>query len=207
MKRYPALFVFSGILAVLFITSCASQPAHSLPVVSNTVPETMHVPFSIGRLAVMSPQRPNSELSHTYSLLEGAVFQLKELRPALRIVDRANLQLLLNEQRLELSGSVSDETAVQVGRILGVDGVLLYRIEGPTYRDRAFAAFKGYLPPVLVSTKIIMVDSAEVVFHNVVTSSIDDVAEDSFWLLEPSVQAALDRVVAQTITDLKHAFR
>jgi len=167
----------------------------------------MHVPSSIGRLAVMYPQKQNPELSNTYSRLEGAAFQLKELRPALRIVDRDNLQVLLAEQRFELSGAVSDETAVQVGRILGVDGILLYRIEGPTYRDRAFAVFQGYLPPVLVSTKIIMVDSAEVVFHNVVTSSIDDVATDSFWLLEPYVQAALDRVVAQTITDLKHAFR
>jgi hypothetical protein len=52
-----------------------------------------------------------------------------------------------------------------------------------------------------------MVDSAEVVFHNVVTSAVDDPAADSFWRLDPSVQAALDRVVAQTITDLKHAFR
>lgn len=153
------------------------------------------------------PHRQSVELTGTYDRLEGAAFQLKELRPALRIVDRSNLELLLNEHRLELSGAVSDETAARVGRLLGVDGILLYRIEGPTYRDRAFAVFRGYLPPVLVSTKIIMVDSAEVVFHNVVTSAIDDPAADSFWRLDPSVQAALDRVVAQTITDLKHAFR
>jgi hypothetical protein len=175
--------------------------------VSKTAPESAHVPSSIGRLAVVYPHRQSVGLTGTYDRLEGAAFQLKELRPALRIVDRSNLELLLNEHRLELSGAVSDETAARVGRLLGVDGILLYRIEGPTYRDRAFAAFRGYLPPVLVSTKIIMVDSAEVVFHNVVTSAVDDPAADSFWRLDPSVQAALDRVVAQTITDLKHAFR
>ncbi len=56
-------------------------------------------------------------------------------------------ETILNEQRLQVSGTVSDATAVHMGRILGADSVLLYHIEAPNMRDRTLARVSGDLPP------------------------------------------------------------
>ena len=45
--------------------------------------------------------------------------------PFLRIVDRENMDRILEEQRLGLSGVVDQETAVQVGNLMGAQAVLM----------------------------------------------------------------------------------
>ena len=46
---------------------------------------------------------------------------------------------IIAEQRFQVEGLVSEESAVRIGRMLGVDSVLMYRIDGSTLRDRFFA--------------------------------------------------------------------
>ncbi|MBI4400781.1 MAG: hypothetical protein HY581_04025 [Nitrospirae bacterium] len=177
-----------------------------------TVPPSIQVPLNIERLAILYPKTYNKELLDAYTRLEGLAFQLKELRPFLRIVDRFNLDAVLGEQRFQVGGAVSDESAIRLGRLLGVDGILLYRIEGPTLRDRFFSKYYGDLPPYVVTSKIIMVESAEVVFHNVVTTPVGRPGMPMpFFFNDPhmdvQVRAALDHGIAQTTEDLRHAFR
>jgi len=140
-----------------------------------------------------------------YAQLAGATIQFKASRPWLRIVERFDLPIIHSEQRFQLSGAVSDETVLGVGRLLGVDSVLLYQIEGPNVRDRILAKMYGELPPFTVTSKVIRVESAEVVYHNVVTVPVMHDNSDNF--LQPLSQVALDRGIAQTIADLQHAFR
>ena len=127
-------------------------------------------------------------------------------------MDRSYLSQILDEQRLQAGGSVSDDTAIRIGRLLGVDSVLLYDIEGPTRRDWLFARSHDDVPPYVVTSKVILVESAEVVFHNVVTAPVDGQDRntsrnfDSAALSRVS-RAILDRGVVQTIEDLRHAFR
>jgi hypothetical protein len=89
--------------------------------------------------------------------------------------------------------------------------VLIYLIEGPTLRDRLFARRHRDLPPVTVTSKIIRVESGEVVYHNVVTARVDE-TEGSGWSLSDHVdyqgwsREALDRGVMQTVHDLRRAF-
>jgi hypothetical protein len=45
--------------------------------------------------------------------------------PFLRIVDRENMDRILEEQRLSLSGVVDQETAVRVGNLMGAQAVLM----------------------------------------------------------------------------------
>ncbi len=147
-----------------------------------------------------------------YSRLEGAAFQLKELRPDIRIFDRANLQRILSEQQFQFSGPVAEETAVRAGRMLGVDSVLLYEIRGPSARDRLFARDSSEIPPLSVSSKIIQVENGEVVFHNVVTAAVDesDAGGGGFgseFAAAPLIRSALARGVDRTIADLRQAFR
>jgi hypothetical protein len=117
----------------------------------------------------------------------------------------------MTEQRFQVTGAVTDDSAVRVGQLLGVDSVLLYSIEGPSLRGRFFARRLSDIGPITVTTKIIRVESAEVVYHNVVTAPMYDGGPGD-WSLSDNVdyyqvsRAALDRGVTQTISDLRQAF-
>jgi len=203
-----------GFLLLPLLVGCHTtvSSAKPVPLTWNTVPPSLLVPLDVERLAVLYPKTYSRELMEAYAHLEGAAFQLKAQRPSLRIVDRFNLPSILSEQRLQMSGAVSDETAIRIGRLLGVDSVLIYHIEGPTMRDRLFARYYGDLPPFMVTSKIVRVESAEVVFYNVVTTRMAGPNDGSSMSLtesdlQPTIRVALEDGVAQTIADLRNAFR
>ena len=195
------------LLPVLIACQNVVLPAPSSPEVFSTVPSAVQVPFSIERLAIFYPETVDRRLMNAYLRLEGGTFQLKELRPALKLVERFDLLRVLDEQRFQLSGAVSDETAVHLGRLLGIDSVALYRVEGPSIRDRALARVVGGLPPVVVTSKIILIENAEVVFLNAVTVPVEVAIDQALASIDSQLQIALDRGVAQTIADLRRAFR
>lgn len=181
--------------------------------VEHTVPTSLRVPSDVERLAILYQNSLHSEEREAYQRLEGAVFQIKELRPSLKIIERSALGAILKEHQFQLGGSVAEETAIRVGRLLGTDSVLIYTIQGPTLRDRVFAEDSTDLPPFLVTSKIIEVESAEIVYHNVVTARIEGPLENEGYFLfsresaRPLMRQALGRGVDQTIADLRHAFR
>lgn len=194
------------LLSLLATLGCQTMPPRpSTDSVRNTVPSSLFVPMTVERLAILYPRTYNRKLMDAYAQLAGATIQFKASRPWLRIVERFDLPIIHSEQRFQLSGAVSDETVLGVGRLLGVDSVLLYQIEGPTVRDRVFARMYGEMPPYTVTSKVIRVESAEVVYHNVVTVPVMHGSDDDF--LQPLSQIALGRGIAQTIADLQHAFR
>jgi hypothetical protein len=170
-----------------------------------------NVPSDIQRIAVLYPRSSNPEFSEAYQRLEGAVFQLKARRPTLRIVDRFHVPMLRSEQEFQYAGSVTDESAVRAGRMLGVDSVLLYTIDGPAMRDRLFVDRPSQLRPITVTAKIVRVETAEIVYHNVVTTRMDDGGRWG-WTLSDSTDVqqlgreALDRGVRQAMSDLQRAF-
>ncbi len=94
---------------------------------------------------------------------------------------------------------------------LGCRQCVIYRIEGPTLRDRFFARQHRDLPPVTITSKIIRVESGEVAYHNVVTAHVDE-AEGSGWSLSDNIdyhrwsREALDRGIMQTVHNLRRAF-
>lgn len=203
-----------GVLPLLFVFGCQSTlpPPEARVSAKGTMMSSIAIPIDVQRLAIVYPQTSNTEVRDAYVRLEGATFQLKDQRPSLKIVDRFNLPALLTEQRLQLGGAVSEETAVRLGRLLGADSVLIYRIEGPTWRDRLWARQHSDLPPVIVMSKIIRVESAEVVFHNVVTARIEDQPEWGWSVAEATDfqrfnRAALERGIVQTVHDLQRAFQ
>lgn len=209
-----------GWVAVVLLSVMTGCPAPMVqgqrdPTLPRIVPSSLRIPNNIARLAVLYPPTSNRMVAEAYSQLDGAAFQLKEDRPSLQIVDRSNLPTLLQEADFQYSGMVSDESAVKLGRVLGVDSVLLYRIEGPSLRDWIFAQYSGSLPPFVLISKIIRVETAEIVYHNVVSASVEKPAKRYFRKpllfsesqFQPSLYAALDRGVAQTVADLRHAFR
>ena len=200
-------------MAALMVAGCSnSLPPPPAIGEMDLPPSFLAIPRDVQRLAVLYPRGANPEWSSAYSRLEGAVFQLKAYRPALRIVDRSHISTVFTEQRFQAGGLVSDESAVRIGQMLGVDSVLIYRIDGPTLRDRFWARQPRDLPPITVTSKIIRVESAEVVYYNVVTARVAE-AEGSRWSRSDNVdyqrwsREAVDRGIIQTVSDLRRAFQ
>ncbi len=52
--------------------------------------------------------------------------------PIYEIMDRANIETILNEQAFQLSGIVDDETAVRIGKLVGVDAIWTGNVEEKT---------------------------------------------------------------------------
>jgi len=213
-RRSDAVGFAIGPLLLFLLAGCQATDGHverGVPV-RNTISSSLRVPIHIQRLAVLYPKPHHRALTDAYSRLESAALQLKEQRPFLQIVDRVDLAEILGEQRLQIGGSVYDDSAVRIGRLLGVDSVLIYRIESPSLRDQVWARYSGVMPPLTVTSKIILVESGEVVFHNVVTAPMGRFAERAGLLLsgmypEPHLLEAVDRGVSRTIADLRHAFQ
>lgn len=199
--------VVAGLL--LGVTGCQTPPPVPSPLVFPAPP--VLIPRDVQRIAVFYPPSSNPEMADAYNRLEGATFQLKAHRPDLKIVDRFHLPALLDEHRFQLTGAVADESAVRIGRILGVDTVLIYRIDGPSYRDRLWARSHHDLPPVTVTSKMIRVESAEVLYHRVVVARIED-APSWGWSVSDSVdyrrlsREAMERGITQTVLELGRAF-
>ena len=170
------------------------------------------VPYQVRRLAVWYPRAGEQEVAYGYTRLEEATFQLKQQRSWIKIVDRRNLEQLTEEQRFQLSGRVADDSAVQVGKWLGADSMVLFRIEGPSWRERLLARMYGKMPPFVVSSKIISLESGEVLYHDVVsatplpgTGEWSDYASD--YELRPAMHAALNQALSSAILHLRRSFR
>lgn len=143
-----------------------------------------------------------------YTRLEGAAFQLKSQRASLKIVDRSDRDIILSEQVLQSGGTINETTATHVGKILGADSVLLFHIDFPSLRDRMMARMLGDLPPIVMTSKIISIESGEVIYHDVVTVPIEKVdRETPFYSMNPNLQTALTHGVLRTVEDLEEAFR
>ena len=202
-----------ALLLLSALAGCQAAPSvPARPLVWQTILPDLRVPLHVQRLAVLYPRTQDRLTMDAYARLAGAAFRLKEQRPSLRILERFDLPTIQYEQRFQLSGAVSDESALRVGLLLGVDSVLLYRIEEPSVRDRVYARLYSDLPPFTVTSKIIMVESGEVVYHNVVTAPIARPHQPvPHFFSDPEMgqqfRAALDRGIVQTIADLRHAFR
>ncbi|HSF68349.1 MAG TPA: hypothetical protein VLA67_13085 [Nitrospiraceae bacterium] len=211
-RRSLAIELMAIVATAVLAISCANAAKLTAPGLwSRSEPSVLPIPADVLQMAVLYPRGGTSDWSSAYGRLEEAAFQLKTFRPNLRIIDRSHMQVIVSEQRFQVGGLVSEDSAIRIGQMLGVDSVLIYRIDGPTLRDRFFARQHRDLPPVTITSKIIRVESGEVVYHNVVTAHTDE-TEDSGWSLSDNVdyhrwsREVLDRGIMQTVRDLHSAF-
>ena len=146
-------------------------------------------------------------MTYGYNRLEQATLHLKRQRSWIKIVERHDIDQLTNEQRWQLSGRVGDDNVVRIGKWLGANSLLLFRIEGPTIRERMLARFYGRMPPFVVSSKIVSVESGEVLYDDIITAMAvpesgewDDYASD--YELQPALRAVLDQALSAAIVHL-----
>ncbi len=212
MKPHDSAGVLLGLACLAALAGCASVFRSVTGDVTHTVSPGDQIPIHVERLAILYPKTYTKELLNGYLKLEAATFQLKSRRPGLRIVDRFHLPDILDEQRFQLAGGVSDDSAVHLGRLLGIDSVVIFNIDMPGLRERTLARLYGNLPPVVVTSKLIKIETGEVLYYNVVASIIPD--PQGGWagfgneqLIQPAILAALDRGLRRTVEDLHRAFR
>jgi hypothetical protein len=207
MPVIRVMFVLGLLIGLAGCRTDMSAPTAS----SHPLTQATLVPHDVHRIAVLYPQSTNVEWTQAYHRLEGETFSLKVHRPELMIIDRVNLPILLGEHRLQLTGAVADDSAIHIGRLLGVDSVLIYRIEGPSLRDRLWARRASDLPPVSVTSKLIRVESAEVLYHRVIIAPIEKLSAWTESMAESQdyqrlSRDALDRGIMQTVVELGRAF-
>jgi len=170
------------------------------------------VPQHVRRLVVWYPRTWEQDVLYGYSRLEQAAFELKKQRSWIQIVERRNIELLTDEQRLQVSGRVADDSAMRVGKLLGADSVLCFRVDMPSWRDRMLARFYGRMPPLVVSSKIISVESGEVLYHDTVIAMATPLSGEwseyaSDYELQPALRSALDHALSGAIAHLNQSFR
>jgi hypothetical protein len=69
--------------------------------------------------------------------------------PFLRVVDREHMQAILQEQKLQLSGVIDDQTAVQVGQLVGAQAILTgtvlsYDAQNGNLRNTTRTGYESY---------------------------------------------------------------
>ncbi|MFH1250002.1 MAG: CsgG/HfaB family protein [bacterium] len=96
------------------------------------------------------------------------IVSFEMLKRGLKIVDRANTETILREQKIGISGIVDEKTAPNVGKLLGVQAILTGSINEYTTTE-VDVAFKG--PPsyltisaVGLTLKLIDTETGEVVW-------------------------------------------
>ena len=79
--------------------------------------------FNVAVLPFTSSDKQSALASKVKAHAMTALIEVKD--PFLKVVDRENLERILEEQRLSLSGVVDEQTAVRAGNLMGAQAVLM----------------------------------------------------------------------------------
>lgn len=202
-----------AILAACLLTACRSTPTTNVQEASDhSMANLARVPSHVTRVAVWYPRTVERDVAYGYMKLEHATFQIKQHRPWIRIVERRAIETVIDEQRLQVSGRVADDSAISIGKWLGADSLVLFQIQRPSWRDRVWARMDEQMAPVVVTSKIISVETGEVLYHDIVR--VLPVSPRGTWdgygsdaELQPVLRASLDQAVSRATAHLAHAFR
>lgn len=184
---------------LLMLTACYGHSIGPAREVWSSTPQTVSVPATIRYLAVIHPDAPTRILSDAYRRLDGIVFQLKDHRPTLHILERQDLEKLLLAQQQELGFGVLEERVHGLGRLLGLDALLFFDIRAST--DASMAS-------VTMTSKLVELESSEVLFHTVVISRTRRSPRGSLnaAIDSQAMRLALDQAIVQMARDLRNAF-
>lgn len=207
LRRVP---VAAWAMSALLLSGCRTElPPVAKPVVAPPGPP---IPHHVSRVAVFYPAAQERDVAYGYARLEQAVLQLKRQRPWVRVPDRRHLTAVTAEQRLQSSARFSDDGAVHIGRLLGADSIVVFHIDGPSWRDRLLARMHGTMPPVVVSSMVVRVETGEVLYHDMVvrtpnpgTRGWEAFASD--FELQPLLRSSLEQSLSEAIVNLNEAFR
>lgn len=118
--------------------------------------------------------------------------------PSYEVIDRGALDQVIQEQKLGTTGAISQETAAQLGKLLGADALVVGAVT--EYRPRNFLIF----PPAraTVSARMVATNTSEIEWAGIATSGWQPIKWvtcvfwplGAFWTVtSPSEQNRLER--------------
>jgi hypothetical protein len=211
INRLAVLTTFV-VVNLLIQVACRTVPPTNDVKSTAPPPSASSIPLSVNRLAIWYPPTSEKEEAYGYRRLAQAVFEGKKHRPWLKILERRDLNVLQGEVGLQLAGRVADETAISIGRWLGADSVALFQIESPSWRDRMYARIYETMPPIMVMSKVLSVESGEILYQDMVTSRPhppsgrwDDYRTDAD--VQVGLKSALDQALSAAVEHLEQSFQ
>jgi hypothetical protein len=124
------------------------------------------------RVAVIVPSVTDPMLLNAYARLDADTDYLLQKGLGSQIVDRSDLTAVHEEQHRQYFEPAGEETTVRLGRLLGADTLIVYRIKTPELRERLFADRADQLSPVTIFSKVVRVETGEEVWTHAVTVEI-----------------------------------
>src|SRR2546428_1068775 len=100
-------------------------------------------------------------LANAYARLDADTDHLFQIGLGSHIVERSELAAVNDEQHRQYFEPAAENTTVRLGRLLGADVLILYRIKVPALRERLFAVEAGQMSPVTIFSKAMRVETGE----------------------------------------------
>ena len=131
---FTYLFVPAIWFLVLFFNGCAAPKIKT----SMLVPAKAHEAGKLRRIAVLPfAGRGGNQVS---TELEALLVNIRICdKPYFKVIERASLENIMREQKLNLTGAVEEETAVTVGKLVGAEGIILGSVLTNIAEDKHFS--------------------------------------------------------------------
>ncbi len=110
----------TGLIRSMRIAALSALAAGAVAAQADTRPTIAVVPFTNGALGAAQ-----AELAPLSAGMQDLLIYSLSANAKIRVVERENLQSLINEQNLGASGRVSSETAAHLGKILGAGHMIM----------------------------------------------------------------------------------
>ena len=145
----------------------------------------------------------NEALLHqAYDRLESKTWQIISNQGGVQVLERRNLEVVRKEQHLQRLYAMDEESAVRIGRLVGAQGVLIYRIRLPSWRDR-FLVDEEILP-ITFGGRLLEVETGTVLWSETVTLTSSDCESSRCWFggkpratLWPTIKEGIDQLVGK----------
>lgn len=159
------------------------------------------------RVAILVPRQPDHAVAGAYAKLESRTATLFQTVLGSQVVERADLSSVQAEQAWQYSHAADERSIVSVGKLVGADALVLYRIVTPDLAERLFAEAGDQLSPVTVLAKVVGVETGLVLWTHEVTEPVRSAGrhlsrEGGY---DPGVQQAIDRGVDEMLAALAEA--
>lgn len=159
------------------------------------------------RVAILVPRPPDHMLAGAYAKLESRTATLFQAVLGSQVVERGDLSSVQAEQAWQYSHAAAEQSVVSVGKLVGADALVLYRIVTPDLAERLFAEAGDSLSPVTVLAKVVGVETGLILWTHEVTEPVRSAGrhlshEGGY---DPGVQQALDRGVDEMLAALAEA--
>lgn len=202
-RLYGILCLIPLLAMISAVTSCA--PSILVPV---TRPAEVNLSglnrIAIGKITGTGGQEIAGVL--TSKLFESSNFD---------VLDRANLDRILNEQSISLSGAMDEKTVAEIGKLVGAAAFVFGNVStyshhlnktlGDSWTSKAGVRYQAYwktvTATVTVSLQVVSLTTGKVLAAKTITKKADRATRaNNYWPEDPDKDAAMNEAVNETVT-------